>query len=134
MSALANSRVVNIPACANTVSAADYDANRAALFDPRDPGYYKVRCEHNWTQWSIVLQNCRLVQYCSRGSLKRPCCSTQALVPSAAGGFLLGFLCVVGALVLAAWVRLRAAPLSCCTRCACIAATLCAHDAGSQLP
>lgn len=45
MSALANFRVVNIPACANTVSAADYDANRAALFDPRDPGYYKVRCE-----------------------------------------------------------------------------------------
>lgn len=82
----------------------------------------------------LCCKNCRLVQYCSRDMLKLPCCSTQALVPSAVGGFLLGSLCVVGALVLAAWVRLRAAPLSCCTRCACVAATLCAHDAGSQLP
>jgi hypothetical protein len=74
MSAFVNSKVVNIPSCATKVSAADYDATRAALFDPRDPSYYKD------------------------------------LVPSAIGGFVLGSLCVVGALLLAAWLvsaRLR---------------------------
>lgn len=42
MSAFAVPKIVNIPAC-SALSAADYDPNRAALFDPRDSDYYKVR-------------------------------------------------------------------------------------------
>ena len=41
MSAFALPKVVYIPAC-SALSADDYDPNRAAQFDPRDSGYYKV--------------------------------------------------------------------------------------------
>ena len=44
MAALTDPTVINVPACASGISASDYNANRAARFDPRDPAYLQVQC------------------------------------------------------------------------------------------